>query len=496
MTRGKSYLTGVALAALMIGVPLASPIGLAVAQVNVGVTLTVDTLRERVAPQGEFVRVSTVGEVWKPRGVPQGWQPYTRGNWIYNNQVGWYFNSDEPFAEVTYHYGRWYEDPDQGWVWVADTKWAPAWVEWRRNKQYVGWRPLPPENAPRRTRRSTTTVTVTRASPDFFEEEWIFVPANRIVGTRIDTVMIRREQVVEIYSQTEVVGTVEQRGGIYVNLSLQPAVLQRDANITIQSSNLPQVTSVPVPAQVQQISTETKATVAPAVAPAAASSGATTPPPTAATAPAATPPAAASTTKPAAQAPATATAPATTTAPATVSAPSATPAVKPSTSASTPVVPSPKEPAAASAPTSPAAKSSTSATVPAAPAPAPAAASAPGTTPAPAVKSSTTPAATPPAAKPPTSASTPTASPPSSKSSETAPAPKPPNTVASPTHEAPKAATAPNAQPAAPKQPAAAGAPAATTGSQKRPDEPKKTDKVEPDKKQPGSTEREGKNKE
>ena len=138
--------------------------------------MSVDVLRERLQPKGEFVRVDRIGEVWRPREVAQDWKPYTNGRWIFNEQVGWYFESDEPWAEVTYHYGRWYDDPDQGWVWVADTEWAPAWVEWRRSKQYVGWRPLPPENAPRRISsrrgsRGAGSMDVTE-----IQEEWVFIP--------------------------------------------------------------------------------------------------------------------------------------------------------------------------------------------------------------------------------------------------------------------------------------------------------------------------------
>lgn len=307
-------LASTAAAALLVGLPASGVITPATAQVKVGVSVTMDDLRGRVAPQGEFVKVETIGEVWRPRGLPADWKPYTRGNWIYNSEVGWYFNSDEPFAEVTYHYGRWYEDSNQGWVWVADTKWAPAWVEWRRNKQYVGWRPLPPENAPRRSASrgtTTTVVTGTRSSVAVQEEEWIFVPSNRIVE-RVDTVMIPRQQVTEVYSQTQVIGRVQERGGIYVNISLQPADLQRDSNITIQSRNLPQAQAVPVPPQVQKISTESRAasSAAPvtpstnspaATAPAATTPTATTP---AATAPATTAPTAAA---PAASTPATST---------------------------------------------------------------------------------------------------------------------------------------------------------------------------------------------
>ena len=40
---------------------------------------------------------------------------------------------------VTYHYGRWYEDPREGWVWVPGSTWAPAWVSWREGGGYCGW---------------------------------------------------------------------------------------------------------------------------------------------------------------------------------------------------------------------------------------------------------------------------------------------------------------------------------------------------------------------
>ena len=69
-------------------------------------------------------------------------RPYSNGRWIFNDKVGWYFDSPEDWAEITYHYGRWYKDPTEGWVWIAGDEWAPAWVEWRRSKKFVGWRLL------------------------------------------------------------------------------------------------------------------------------------------------------------------------------------------------------------------------------------------------------------------------------------------------------------------------------------------------------------------
>jgi len=223
-------------------------------------SVSVDVLRERLQPQGEFAHVDKLGEVWRPRDVAQDWQPYTNGRWIFNQQVGWYFESDEPWAEVTYHYGRWYDDPDQGWVWVAGTEWAPAWVEWRRNKQYVGWRPLPPENAPRRTSphrgsRGAGSMDVTE-----IQEEWVFIPTREITSERITTVRVRPTEVVGIYRDARPIGSVERRGSYAVNFALQPTVLEREANIRITSQNLPRTDAVPVPQQVRAISTGERTT--------------------------------------------------------------------------------------------------------------------------------------------------------------------------------------------------------------------------------------------
>jgi len=57
---------------------------------------------------------------------------------------GWFWDSDERFGWVTYHYGRWVNDRYYGWVWIPGTEWAPAWVSWRHGNGYTGWAPLPP----------------------------------------------------------------------------------------------------------------------------------------------------------------------------------------------------------------------------------------------------------------------------------------------------------------------------------------------------------------
>ena len=57
--------------------------------------------------------------------------------------------SDDEEADwgwVTFHYGRWAHDQRLGWFWVPGDEWGPAWVDWRRGDDFVGWAPLPPDD--------------------------------------------------------------------------------------------------------------------------------------------------------------------------------------------------------------------------------------------------------------------------------------------------------------------------------------------------------------
>lgn len=96
-----------------------------------------------LAPYGSWINISGGVTVWRPAHITREWQPYRDGYWIWTND-GWYWESYEPFGYITYHYGRWYNDDYYGWIWVPDNQWAPAWVEWRYDNDYIGWAPLPP----------------------------------------------------------------------------------------------------------------------------------------------------------------------------------------------------------------------------------------------------------------------------------------------------------------------------------------------------------------
>lgn len=108
-------------------------------------TAAVDFFYERLEPYGDWTQVEDYGWAWRPRHLSRDWRPYTDGRWLWTED-GWSWVSDweDEWGWATFHYGRWYDSPRWGWVWVPGLVWAPAWVEWRYGGGWVGWAPLPP----------------------------------------------------------------------------------------------------------------------------------------------------------------------------------------------------------------------------------------------------------------------------------------------------------------------------------------------------------------
>jgi len=92
---------------------------------------------------GTWIDIGFGTPVWRPTIIRKNWSPYYYGQWIYTD-YGWYWDSSEPFGYIVYHYGRWFYDDYYGWIWIPDYEWAPAWVDWRYNDDYIGWAPLSP----------------------------------------------------------------------------------------------------------------------------------------------------------------------------------------------------------------------------------------------------------------------------------------------------------------------------------------------------------------
>ncbi len=111
---------------------------------EVGVSVDLGFFYDRLTPYGDWREHAKYGWVWYPRDTPLGWRPYTLGHWVYTDDYGWLWDSDEDWGWACFHYGRWDWNDDLGWFWVPGYDWGPAWVAWRSGPEFIGWCPLPP----------------------------------------------------------------------------------------------------------------------------------------------------------------------------------------------------------------------------------------------------------------------------------------------------------------------------------------------------------------
>ncbi len=96
---------------------------------------------------GRWIDSGEYGWVWQPAGVAEDWRPYYQGRWApYSGGMTWI--SDEPWAYVAYHHGRWHWGAGVGWFWIPGINYSPAWVAWNHTPGYCGWAPLGYYNTP------------------------------------------------------------------------------------------------------------------------------------------------------------------------------------------------------------------------------------------------------------------------------------------------------------------------------------------------------------
>jgi hypothetical protein len=107
---------------------------------------TLDYFQAHLSPYGEWVDVPGVGMSWIPAEANNfGWRPYMdAGHWEFTD-AGWFWQSDYPWGDMAFHYGRWTKNEFTGgrWAWVPGYDWAPSWVAWREGAGGMGWAPLP-----------------------------------------------------------------------------------------------------------------------------------------------------------------------------------------------------------------------------------------------------------------------------------------------------------------------------------------------------------------
>ena len=121
---------------------------------------------DELAPHGRWLLHPKYGDVWAPN-VQGEFTPYlTNGYWTVT-QYGNTWVSNYDWGWATFHYGRWYFDEFEGWVWIPDTEWAPAWVVWRNGGGYYGWAAMSPGL------NFSVSFNIFNDVPSFY---WCFVP--------------------------------------------------------------------------------------------------------------------------------------------------------------------------------------------------------------------------------------------------------------------------------------------------------------------------------
>ena len=91
---------------------------------------------------GDWMYLAPYGNVWVPRGIDEGWRPYSNGRWTWLPLSGWTWLPYEPWGWSTFHYGRWHWGVGMGWYWIPTSLWGPGWVDWWWDNDYFGWAPM------------------------------------------------------------------------------------------------------------------------------------------------------------------------------------------------------------------------------------------------------------------------------------------------------------------------------------------------------------------
>lgn len=107
-------------------------------------SVSLQTFYDELSPYGTWIQDPQYGYVWRPDVDQTQFRPYyTDGRWAmteYGNT--WVSNYDWGWAP--FHYGRWVYNNYRQWIWLPDTNWGPAWVDWRSGGGYYGWAPMGP----------------------------------------------------------------------------------------------------------------------------------------------------------------------------------------------------------------------------------------------------------------------------------------------------------------------------------------------------------------
>ncbi len=181
-----------------------------------------------LSPYGEWIEIDVGYYGWRPLQIHRGWRPYMHGRWVWTD-YGWYWVSSEPFGWAVYHYGRWYYDDYYGWIWIPDSVWGPAWVEWRYNDDYIGWAPLPPYA------RFSITIgirfTTRWIAPVSY---WTFVPYRHFTSVNIVRHTAPPEYTRRLIGVTRATARYEVERDRVINRGVDRNMIERRGNMRIE----------------------------------------------------------------------------------------------------------------------------------------------------------------------------------------------------------------------------------------------------------------------
>ena len=172
---------------------------------------------DNLASYGNWIQRPSYGWVWTPSQVSSNWRPYQDGHWVWTDQ-GWTWISEEPYGWATYHYGRWYDDPEIGWEWVPGTDWAPAWVSFQEGADYVGWAPLPP---------SYDINVGYNGGYGLSPEAYVFVPERFFLSASLGSYFVPRDRVSVFFGRTRNYTSYRHDGGRIYNQGIPFENVQR-----------------------------------------------------------------------------------------------------------------------------------------------------------------------------------------------------------------------------------------------------------------------------
>ena len=186
-----------------------------------GTSVSVSYFYDDLAPYGSWVDYGPYGWCWVPAVSAADWRPYEDGYWVMTD-YGWTWVSYEPWGWATCHYGRWDYDAYYGWIWVPGNVWAPAWVAWQCDDDWVGWAPLPPQ--------ATWQVSVGLRFGDADQisaSRWCFVPTRNFCDTKVRTHVVSVARNEWLIQRTHDVTRFDVRDGRPVNRGVDVRFVER-----------------------------------------------------------------------------------------------------------------------------------------------------------------------------------------------------------------------------------------------------------------------------